>query len=887
LLTVGVLVFGRNIRSGRAENWPGYEGGNVHHNASAVSIPPVNLTVVWDRTLGPPQDCYADRPGFFGSRNLTLVDGYLAVVGVPDSFGYPGVRAYVTVLNATNGAVVNCIRTAQYHGPHVGQTTVTNNQMEAYDTGIGITWTHWDPQTKILFLRNGGNGANHTAYLPLANASNYAGSGTYQSGKGAWEDFYATHPLHEDQAGLKRADKRTPTYAYPGGPDCLLPDNWDYCNGAGNSVFLNQAGFFDVDDDGDWILAVNSSAAAMAAGFSLINKYTGVRGCHYAGAIAGRESLIEPPPYVDPKPLFLRAFKMWGGSMLGNGRLFFIGPGDVGDATATSPGDSDLGGEDGSSIPDQGLYILSCHMQTRNYRPDEGYEGPGADETVLIGPTAFNYRVSSLHLPVSGWDDAESYFEYDGFYRNKAWLVDGTGVWVAWKPCRTANVELLHCDEDGMQRYDLRVGAGMRGQDIWPHISLVVFDGVKYIVYYHGNAWYRPLDPQNQWAFSPTVTNPLGSAEFAVFDATERELIYTFELNNPARTGYCPTLPPNEAEGYFDRSQMLVAGRYAYVAWLDCSGTTSSNVLLRFAVFDITGRRRIPVLTPPYDLRVPAEENRASCVFDLAAADGTLYALITLADNLCATNHTWSRQRIVAVRSLTVPPEEPTARVLHPVADTWVDGDPGNSRMDVNFGADPTLHIYGQAGDTPREGAVSDILIRFDLSTLSPGTVISNAVLRLFWRDTHPERGTIVYVLGANKPWTEGDGTPGSGATFITYDGANTWLGGNINAVAGNYDWDFTAYQIRMPTQSWENTYVEFDVTPLVEAWVNGGRPNYGFVVVNNARVPDPDFNNMTNFPPSEYNVDSREGPNPPELKLLYIPAPELDFGSGAVLIIK
>jgi|GEM_PF-3328678 len=863
---------------GGQENWPGYEKDNRHHNASAVEVNPVGFRVRWEKRMGPPKDCYADHPGFFGSRNLALRDGLLAVVGVPDNGSYPGARAYVTILDATNGAVRNCLQTRQYHGPHRSQFSVEHITMEAYDSGIGITWVNWDPSTGILFMRNGGDGANNTGYLPLHNLATYGGPGTYQVAKGAWEDFYANYPLHQDQIGLTRDDKYTPTFGTPpAGPDYLLPDHWDHCGGSNVVYFPNQPGSFEVDVDGEYVVANNDSGHPQAGGVAIINKYTGARGRFLNGSIGGSELMIEPPNYVAPKPQFMRVFKMWGGSMVASNRIFFLCPGDVGDATATTPGDSDLGNDYSWSkpMPDQGLYIIARQLSWQNLKPDGGYAGPGAAETAVIGPVCFNYRVSSLTLPVTNWNMAESCMEYDSTYRNKAWLVDGTGVWVAWKPCRTANVELIHCDDDGMQRYDLGIGAGLRGQDIWPHISLAVIGGQKYIVYYAGNAWFRDLrDGFAHYYRKTTVSDPLGPASLAVFNATARRLVYTYELNNATRTGRHPTLPPNEAEGYFDRSQMVVAGSRAYIAWVDSSGTTSSNALLRLLSFYIPTAQPDDPREFIHNLQVPAGSNQQSAVFDLIAANGWLYALVTLSPILCSTNHTFTEQRIVALAG--DPTGEPggstVTMTLNPIADTWVNGDYDHT---ANYGSDSFMHIYGMSHDTLHGGAISDMLIKFDLSSIPSDAVVSNATLRLYWLNTNPNRGTTVYVCGARRPWREGDGTAGSGATFLTRDGSTAWEGGNINASTNNYDPNFTAWRARFATQSWANTYVEFNVTSLVADWVGGRRPNYGFVVVNNGKVPNPDFQNMQNNPPSEYNVASRESANPPQLEVTFWQPPE------------
>ena len=238
------------------------------------------------------------------------------------------------------------------------------------------------------------------------------------------------------------------------------------------------------------------------------------------------------------------------------------------------------------------------------------------------------------------------------------------------------------------------------------------------------------------------------------------------------------------------------------------------------------------------------------------------------------------------VRDAIVPANgpAPAARLLTltPTADTWTDGDPDTARPDVNFGDDPFMHLYGQSGDTLIEGAIGDLLIRFHVPALATNTVVSNAVLRVYvlndGQGDSTNRSTVVHVTGARKPWVEGDGTAGSGATHNTRDGTNAWAGGNINASEENYDPVPTDSYIRYGTQSWANTWVAFDVTPLVQDWIGGLRTNLGFVLVSNGKVDG--LNNA----PSEYNVATRESDHPPELWILYDPGP---VPPGLILTVK
>ena len=140
--TIALLLIGAFATG---ENWPGYEG-TLHQNASAVDVSPAGLAVLWERQFNYPvvtnpgwqTDMY--NPGFYGSRNLTLYEGNLAVVAVPDNGTYPAGKAFVTILDTDNN-ILNVIQTNQDYGPKWDQglgdddSGETSCWMEAYDTG--------------------------------------------------------------------------------------------------------------------------------------------------------------------------------------------------------------------------------------------------------------------------------------------------------------------------------------------------------------------------------------------------------------------------------------------------------------------------------------------------------------------------------------------------------------------------------------------------------------------------------------------------------------------------------------------------------------------------------------------------------------------------------
>ncbi len=599
---------------------------------STTTPPPSTSTSPGSPRSGTPASttlsaCKTTNPGFFGSRNLAYLDGRIALVAANGHDGFdPGI-AYVTILSAVDGEVLNCISTTQTTGPRRHQIKYpTSDYMEAYDTGIGITVANWDPATGVLFLRNGGDNPGNTAYLPLANADSYkTGS---QPGVGAYEDFLRKYPDFEDADGNVRRDKEIPCDA----KRFLDGDQWDY--GTLKPKFNNQpnsTAFFEVDSGTGLMAAAIEGSHRQAGGYFLLDKHTGL----YAKVSKGR---------IDENR---SVFAKWGGIRVNCDRVYFMGPCDdtAGDGFNTSLFKADQ--------PDQGLAIYAYKVAWQDRRENAGYEGPGAAETATLTPV-FGYQFHSPHKPTSP-EDADSYLELDAFHRNKTWLIDGTTVWAAWKKDRKGNLELIRCDDDASKTFDLGIGAGQRGQDIWGHMSLATVASRQYIVYYAGNALYRKFQAMQDQprmggslpTWSPEAGKPLGPAALAVFDVAAGKTAWIYTLNAADGSGPHASLPPNEAEGYFDRSAMVVAGLHAFIAWVDSAGEGSATV--RILSFDITAKTAPKPAEIAYDLKVPKSSNRRGGVFDLIAVNGTLYVLITESNTLDSGHHIWAAQRVVAI----------------------------------------------------------------------------------------------------------------------------------------------------------------------------------------------------------------------------------------------
>ena len=142
--------------------------------------------------------------------------------------------------------------------------------------------------------------------------------------------------------------------------------------------------------------------------------------------------------------------------------------------------------------------------------------------------------------------------------------------------------------------------------------------------------WHSELQP------------PRGPAEFVVFDADAEAVRWKYNV-----TKNHASLPSNQFWTYLDKTAMVVAGCWAYVGWVDL---TADQAMLRLLAFDITADEPQPTETA-IPLGFASHENRKTAIFDLIAADGTLYALITQSDRLWIRDPRWKAQHVIAMKS--------------------------------------------------------------------------------------------------------------------------------------------------------------------------------------------------------------------------------------------
>ena len=545
LLLLCTASFGQN------EDWAGYEGGNLHHNSSAIDVAPSTIGILWKREFDKVIQitdawCYCTPKGCYGSRNLAITNGYIPVVAydglaTPSNLSFDKV-GYVTILNCKTGSTVNAFKGTIADGPR-------HCVADAADNLRGLAMLNWDPKSDILNIMNGGDGSGFSAYLPLKNLATYQ-KGYVQNGVGAFNWI--------DRSPMKN-------YELPGpGP--------------------NATAFYETDTAYPTIV-YTTGTHSVTSPFSTMSKYIGS-----TAGISYKNNFVLTG---------IAPFAKWGSVITGNNRFFCMGPKDA--ATLL------------------GLNIWAYNVKWKNNFPHVGWDTL-TDFDVMEMDTAFFRSVNSKNT-----NSGESYNENDGYYRNKAWLIDGKGVWVAWKPDKAGNSELVYCDESVLQKYDLGVDAGSVGSEVWPHISLAQSGGTKYIVYYSSNS--------------------KNNSKLSVFNASSKTLSWTYDVS----ANYT-SLKKAPAIGYIDHTHLVVAGKYAYIGWIDLQ---SADAVLSLLVFDLTAGSAAPV-QKKIPLGFVSASYKNSVLTDIAATNGILYALVTKSDSLQDNSYfdsysKWQSQIVLAL----------------------------------------------------------------------------------------------------------------------------------------------------------------------------------------------------------------------------------------------
>jgi len=631
-----------------AEDWPGYEKNAAATNASTQSIEAGTLRPAWQATFTDPYiggkawrpepEINPDIRAHLHSRNLVVLDGKVALVatGDLDKSESQANGPFVTILDASTGEIANLISVRLDKGNNgmrgkFPEYPVFNGAENFH--GAANLW--WDPETQALFLAAPGDSPTHSAYLPLANLDAYQ-EGEWQNGAPAFQELVDAHGEVADVFGVPRSQ----AVAEASGKPVRGADAWGLDlrfakrarpGDGGPARWLqtvpswNRSSFFSVDEDGPLVVFQHSAGHGQTGKPIFVNKHTG--------------QLVYDrfPPRASDWPEFNDPFLRWGGSLIGDDRVYFFGPsGNAGGKFVQNP-----------RAPAQDLNVWAYDFFLADEQPNDGLTGDAALDTLTLTPV-FHHSLKSSN--VSG--EAESWVELDAFYRNKAALIGDGAIWIAWKPSRAGHVKLVRADESGVKTFDLGVGAGLAGHDLWPHLAWANVRGRDYIVYYAGVGQTRERvklevekngKEQTIDAWSSDLDSPDGHAELAIFDVAQGETVATYDLSE-----IFATLPPNVFWGYLERSFMTVAGQYAVVGWVETTQGPMDNAQVALSYFDLANPGSPPT-AQRFDLGFPAADFPLSILNGMIAVDGRVFAHVLQSHELAVDNPVFSAQHVLAL----------------------------------------------------------------------------------------------------------------------------------------------------------------------------------------------------------------------------------------------
>lgn len=171
-------------------------------------------------------------------------------------------------------------------------------------------------------------------------------------------------------------------------------------------------------------------------------------------------------------------------------------------------------------------------------------------------------------------------------------------------------------------------------------------------------------------------------------------------------------------------------------------------------------------------------------------------------------------------------------RTFQPIADTVIffDGPTGSATTSASNALGENLSVGQDAG-----GVVRRSLLRFDLSTIEPGSVIEGVELKLFETRSRAEYDVSLHRL--RQAWGEGTSNGGSaGGSGTASAGDATWL----NAVFPSVPWntvggDFEAIASATTnvgfagaSYTWSSERMKADV----QSWVDAASANHGWILI-------------------------------------------------------
>lgn len=193
-------------------------------------------------------------------------------------------------------------------------------------------------------------------------------------------------------------------------------------------------------------------------------------------------------------------------------------------------------------------------------------------------------------------------------------------------------------------------------------------------------------------------------------------------------------------------------------------------------------------------------------------------------------------------------PEFPTVEI-GTVEDTYM-----ISGSMQNFSTGDELFVY----TWPTSVAANRILMKWDLSSVS-GTVPTSATLRLYMTGYDGTGGDNTYMITARR--ITGVNPTVSTASWVYYDGTNSWTGGADGGIGDAGDIEATADVTKTPQ------FITLNVTDMVKAWLITPASNKGMLI-------SPPLSATQDSNRHFASVDNPTAAYRPVLFLTYVPTP-------------
>ncbi|MCD6518678.1 MAG: DNRLRE domain-containing protein [Anaerolineae bacterium] len=155
---------------------------------------------------------------------------------------------------------------------------------------------------------------------------------------------------------------------------------------------------------------------------------------------------------------------------------------------------------------------------------------------------------------------------------------------------------------------------------------------------------------------------------------------------------------------------------------------------------------------------------------------------------------------------------------------------------------DPTANYGHQGALSIRTAGVKRPVIYFDVSEIPAGVTIMDARLWLYTSHykSHAQDMTVS-VYGLKRPWSEMEVTWNQASSGVA------WTQGGADDTLDDRDASPSGSELVSEMNAWYG----FDVTSLVQAWVDGTRPNYGMLLLATGNTVE------MSFWSSEYSIEN------------------------------